>query len=132
MIQNERVAADRSRFLIAACALTACLVMGGETGLSAGRAVASPAAHGDAHAPEIGHNPPAGVSQKDFESPAWFQTDLAVWSFAVFLVLFALQGKTLQASQSAPLPIIALMVSRRAQRLRGEPSAPPRDRRRAP
>jgi F-type H+-transporting ATPase subunit b len=93
VIQNERVAADRSRFLIAACALTACLVMGGETGLSAGRAVASPAAHGDAHAPEIGHNPPAGVSQKDFESPAWFQTDLAVWSFAVFLVLFALLTK---------------------------------------
>jgi F-type H+-transporting ATPase subunit b len=53
--------------------------------------------HGDAghgahghHEPEIGHNAPPGVSQKDFESPAWFQTDLAVWSFAVFLGLLAL------------------------------------------
>jgi F-type H+-transporting ATPase subunit b len=46
-------------------------------------------AHGD-HQPEIGHNPPPGVSQRDFESPAWFQTDLAVWSFAVFLGLLGL------------------------------------------
>ena len=36
---------------------------------------------------------PAGVAQKDFESPAWFQTDLAVWSFAVFLALLALLTK---------------------------------------
>ncbi len=49
--------------------------------------------HGHVHQPEIGHNPPAGVSQKDFESPAWFQTDLAVWSFAVFLALLALLTK---------------------------------------
>ena len=50
--------------------------------------------HGDhGHLPEIGHNPPAGTSQKDFESPAWFQTDLAVWSFAVFLGLFGLLTK---------------------------------------
>jgi F-type H+-transporting ATPase subunit b len=45
------------------------------------------------HGPEIGHNPPAHVAQKDFESPAWFQTDLAVWSFAVFLALLALLTK---------------------------------------
>jgi len=55
------------------------------------------AEHGDhgehGHLPEIGHNPPAGTSQKDFESPAWFQTDLAVWSFAVFLGLFGLLTK---------------------------------------
>jgi F-type H+-transporting ATPase subunit b len=49
--------------------------------------------HGPGHAPEIGHNAPAGVAQKDFESPAWFQTDLAVWSFAVFLALLALLTK---------------------------------------
>jgi F-type H+-transporting ATPase subunit b len=50
--------------------------------------------HGDhGHLPEIGHNPPAGTTQKDFESPAWFQTDLAVWSFAVFLGLFGLLTK---------------------------------------
>jgi len=55
------------------------------------------AGHGDhaghGHLPEIGHNSPPGTSQKDFESPAWFQTDLAVWSFAVFLGLFALLSK---------------------------------------
>jgi len=50
--------------------------------------------HGHAgHGPEIGHNPPHGVSQKDFESPAWFQTDLALWSFAVFLLLLFLLTK---------------------------------------
>ena len=45
------------------------------------------------HAPEIGNNAPAGVSQKEFESPAWFQKDLAVWSFVVFLTLLALLTK---------------------------------------
>ena len=45
------------------------------------------------HGPEIGHNPPAGVSQEAFESPAWFQTDLALWSFAVFLLLMFLLTK---------------------------------------
>lgn len=48
---------------------------------------------GHGHAPEIGHNPPAGVEQKDFESPAWFQKDLAIWSFAVFLGLLGLLTK---------------------------------------
>jgi F-type H+-transporting ATPase subunit b len=51
------------------------------------------AAHGHGHGPEIGHNPPAGVSQESFESPAWFQTDLALWSFAVFLLLLFLLTK---------------------------------------
>ena len=37
-----------------------------------------------------GHAAPEGVAQKDFESPAWFQKDLAVWSFAVFLLLLGL------------------------------------------
>jgi F-type H+-transporting ATPase subunit b len=50
-------------------------------------------ASGHGHQPEIGHNAPAGIAQKDFESPAWFQTDLAVWSFAVFLALLALLTK---------------------------------------
>lgn len=48
---------------------------------------------GHGHLPEIGHNPPAGTTQKDFESPAWFQTDLAVWSFVVFLALLGLLTK---------------------------------------
>jgi len=52
------------------------------------------ASHGDhGHLPEIGQNPPSGTSQKDFESPAWFQTDLAVWSFVVFLGLLGLLTK---------------------------------------
>jgi F-type H+-transporting ATPase subunit b len=46
--------------------------------------------HGHGHGPEIGHNLPAGTTKEAFESPAWFQTDLAVWSFAVFLALLAL------------------------------------------
>ena len=49
--------------------------------------------HGHGHGPEIGHNPPAGVSQEAFESPAWFQTDLALWSFAVFVLLMLLLTK---------------------------------------
>jgi F-type H+-transporting ATPase subunit b len=47
--------------------------------------------HGD-HV-EIGHNPPAGVAKKDFESPAEFRSDLAIWSLAVFLLLLGLLGK---------------------------------------
>ncbi len=49
--------------------------------------------HGHGHAPEIGNHAPAGVSQQAFESPAWFQKDLAVWSFVVFLTLLALLTK---------------------------------------
>ncbi len=74
--------------------------------LFAGSAFAADAKHADAshaghdaghgehgHLPEIGHNPPAGTTQKAFESPAWFQTDLAVWSFVVFLGLLGLLTK---------------------------------------
>ena len=39
---------------------------------------------------EIGHQPPAGVTTAEFESPAWFQQDLALWSFAVFMLLLGL------------------------------------------
>ncbi len=49
--------------------------------------------HGDGHHTEIGANPPAGVKLSDFESPAWFQTDLALWSVAVFGGLLFLLGK---------------------------------------
>jgi F-type H+-transporting ATPase subunit b len=84
-----------------AICLTAAIILAGPLSTSLPIAEASPPAHGSAasgdhghgHAPEIGHNAPAGVSQKDFESPAWFQTDLAVWSFAVFLGLLALLTK---------------------------------------
>ncbi len=48
--------------------------------------------HGDhgGHHSEIGANPPAGVSREAFESPAEFRSDLAIWSFAVFLLLMGL------------------------------------------
>jgi len=49
--------------------------------------------HGHGHGPEIGHNPPAGYTKEAFESPAWFQTDLALWSFAVFVLLMLLLTK---------------------------------------
>ena len=45
--------------------------------------------HGDHHS-EIGTNPPPGVSREAFESPAEFRSDLAIWSFAVFLLLLGL------------------------------------------
>lgn len=46
-------------------------------------------AHGEHHS-EIGANPPAGVTKEAFESPAEFRSDLAIWSFAVFLLLMCL------------------------------------------
>jgi len=78
------------------CGLLPCGIPAGESASAADDQHAS-GEHGDhgdhGHLPEIGHNPPAGTTQKDFESPAWFQTDLAVWSFAVFLGLFGLLTK---------------------------------------
>ena len=47
--------------------------------------------HGhDGHHSEIGANPPPGVSREDFESPAEFRGDLAIWSFVVFMLLMVL------------------------------------------
>lgn len=89
-------AVTRNRFLLAACLVAAVSSSGLMPAPWALAPVASAVAsdeHGSGHAPEIGHNAPAGVAQKDFESPAWFQTDLAVWSFAVFLALLALLTK---------------------------------------
>lgn len=63
-------------------------------------AAADVKAHGHDDHVEIGHNPPKGVSKvddaqrkKDFESPAEFRKDLAIWSLAVFLLLLGLLGK---------------------------------------
>ncbi|MBT6458736.1 MAG: ATP synthase F0 subunit B, partial [Planctomycetaceae bacterium] len=45
--------------------------------------------HDESHS-EIGANPPPGVDRDDFESPAEIRGDLAIWSFAVFLLLMFL------------------------------------------
>jgi F-type H+-transporting ATPase subunit b len=73
-------------------AVLACVVALG-LGAVPGMALASDQGHGDGHHVEIGHNPPAGTSTQAFESPAWFQKDLALWSFAVFGILMALLTK---------------------------------------
>ena len=70
--------------LCSAC-VAACLVLA----VSPPTAVRADDAGGHGHV-EIGHAAPDGVAQKDFESPAWFQKDLALWSFAVFMVLLGL------------------------------------------
>lgn len=94
-----------ARLMIATIAMIAMAIMTFGA-VSGGFAAAADAKHADSahadhdaghgghgHLPEIGHNPPAGTTQKDFESPAWFQTDLAVWSFVVFLALLGLLTK---------------------------------------
>ena len=87
-----------SRVCLSALLVLACLLLasGGPLACSA---FAASDRHHDAHAgdhghhAEIGHNIPPGTTQKDFESPAWFQTDLALWSFVVFLALLGLLTK---------------------------------------
>ena len=70
-----------------------------DTVAAAGTAEAEAAADGahghddHGHHVEIGHNPPQGMPVKDFESPAEFRSDLAIWSLAVFLLLLGLLGK---------------------------------------
>ncbi|MFM8703956.1 MAG: F0F1 ATP synthase subunit B [Planctomycetia bacterium] len=86
----------RSTLAIVLCSLLSCcvLVTGPALAADGHQADGHHAGHGDhGHLPEIGHNPPAGTTQKAFESPAWFQTDLAVWSFVVFLGLLGLLTK---------------------------------------
>jgi len=49
--------------------------------------------HGHGDHVEIGHNVPEGKTKAQFESPAEFRSDLAIWSLAVFGLLMALLGK---------------------------------------
>jgi F-type H+-transporting ATPase subunit b len=72
--------------------VVACVVLLAGPALADEHAAAG-GGHGDDHHVAIGHNAPPGTTQKAFESPAWFQTDLAVWSFAVFLGLLGLLTK---------------------------------------
>ena len=86
---------------IAAACLVALAALAGPPalGLTASARAADTAAdhghddHGDHGHAEIGSNPPAGMAVKDFESPAQFRTDLAIWSLAVFGLLLGLLGK---------------------------------------
>ena len=95
---NPRRRSMTSRVGLSARLVLACLLLasGGPLACSA---FAASDRHHDAHAgdhghhAEIGHNIPPGTTQKDFESPAWFQTDLALWSFVVFLALLGLLTK---------------------------------------
>ncbi len=84
--------ARRSSVALACIVAIGCVAMPVVSAAAADHAAAEHG-HGDGHHAEIGHNVPAGYTQKDFESPAWFQTDLAVWSFATFLLLLALLTK---------------------------------------
>lgn len=81
--------------VVAAALLLSCGLVAGSVDAAAEADGHAAEAHhddhgGHGHGPEIGHNLPAGVAAKDFESPAWFQTDLALWSFAVFVLLMLL------------------------------------------
>jgi F-type H+-transporting ATPase subunit b len=91
-VQHDRVVA-RLRFT-SVLMLCGIICSGSAWAADGHHADGHDAGHGShAHLPEIGHNPPAGTTQKAFESPAWFQTDLAVWSFVVFLGLLGLLTK---------------------------------------
>lgn len=79
-------------FLVAASAAAAVPAADGKAEADHGTAHAA-GDHGHGHGAEIGHNLPAGVSRQAFESPAWFQTDLALWTLAVFSLLLFLLTK---------------------------------------
>jgi len=82
------------RHLLAVGIVVACAALLAAPAAAANDHAEADAGHHDAdHHVAIGHNAPAGTTQKAFESPAWFQTDLAVWSFAVFLGLLGLLTK---------------------------------------
>ncbi len=78
-----------SGFRLVAITMVAVVVM----------AMSASAADDHGHGPAIGHNIPAtdafgnGVTKEGFESPAWFQTDLALWTLAVFVLLMFLLTK---------------------------------------
>jgi len=73
--------------------LTLILPAGTVTVVAADQA-AGHAGHGHAeHHVEIGHKPPSGMTAAEFESPAEFRRDLAIWSAAVFLLLLGLLTK---------------------------------------
>lgn len=83
---------DSTRHRGAITPIVLCLAFGAAAALTPPGAIASDAGHGDHHV-EIGHSGPPGVKTSTFESPAYFQGDLAIWSFVVFLGLLALLTK---------------------------------------
>ena len=83
--------AATARPLVVAGILLAAMVVGLATSVSS--VVFAAEGHADGNHVEIGHNPPAGMKVADFESPAEFRRDLAIWSVAVFLLLLGLLTK---------------------------------------
>ena len=69
--------------------LAAALLMAAASAARAADPVEAEHQDHDGHHVAIGHGAPPGKSQADFESPAEFKSDLAIWSFAVFLGLLA-------------------------------------------
>ncbi|MCX7417106.1 MAG: F0F1 ATP synthase subunit B [Planctomycetia bacterium] len=89
-VSSHRFAAT-ARPLVVAGILLAAMVVGLATSVSSVGFAAE--GHADGNHVEIGHNPPAGMKVADFESPAEFRRDLAIWSVAVFLLLLGLLTK---------------------------------------
>ena len=89
-VSSHRFAAT-ARPLVVAGILLAAMVVGLATSVSS--VVFAAEGHADGNHVEIGHNPPAGMKVADFESPAEFRRDLAIWSVAVFLLLLGLLTK---------------------------------------
>ena len=90
LVSSHRFAAT-ARPLVVAGILLAGMAVGLATSVSSVGFAAE--GHADGHHVEIGHNPPAGMKVADFESPAEFRRDLAIWSVAVFLLLLGLLTK---------------------------------------
>ncbi len=91
-VHHARILTYRVASAALLCAIMAAVCGGSSAGFAASAGVAAEA-HAESdhgHHVEIGHQPPAGVDRAAFESPAWFQTDLALWSFAVFMLLLGL------------------------------------------
>lgn len=94
----------RSLAFVACAAAAIALAAQGQAGAGVGKVAAegqaTPAEHADhgEHGDhgdhvEIGARAPAGMTQKQFESPVEFRSDLAIWSLAVFALLMTLLGK---------------------------------------
>ena len=83
---------NRKRFFIAMAALLCMVVFGSGTVMSVGETplFAAAASHDDGHGDDNHHSAPAASAPLSFDS---LKRDLALWSFIIFLVLFAILAK---------------------------------------